>query len=97
MMRKCPYCKNTVSFWAVIKPGLWKDRKIKCNSCKEEISHYWEQVNIVAWIILGIVTVLFIELLDSVWYLELIYIFLFYVVLLILAYALVPLKKLSDG
>lgn len=46
---------------------------------------------------LGIVTVLFIELLDSVWYLELICIFLFYVVLLILAYALVPLKKLSDG
>jgi len=72
---------------------LWKDRKIKCNSCKEEISDYWEQINIVVWIMLGIVTVLFIGFLDSVWYLELTYIFLFYVVLLILAYALVPLKK----
>ena len=42
---------------------------------------------------LGVITFLFIELFDSIWYLELIYIFLFYVVLLILAYALVPLKK----
>ena len=42
---------------------------------------------------LGVVTFLFVELLDSVWFLEVIYIFLFYVVLLILAYALVPLKK----
>ena len=92
-MRKCPHCENAVSFWAIIKPGLWKDRKIKCNSCKEEISNYWEKVSIVVWIILGVVTFLFVELLDSVWYLELIYIFLFYIVLSILAYALVPLKK----
>jgi len=95
-MRKCPYCKNPVSVWAVIKPGLWQDQKIKCNSCGQEISKYWKQVNIVTWIVLGIVGFLFVEILDSVWYLELLYIFCFFCVVLILAYVLVPFNRLGD-
>jgi antibiotic biosynthesis monooxygenase (ABM) superfamily enzyme len=95
-MRKCPYCKSTVSPWSVIKPGLWKDTRIKCKACGKEISEYWAQTNIFAWIILGILSVVFTNLLDDAWYLELLYLFLFICVLLVLTYLFIPLKRIGE-
>jgi len=80
----------------VIKPGLWKDTRIKCKACGKEISEYWAQTSIIAWIALGIIYAVFIMFLDSVWYLELFYILLFVCCLLVLAYLFIPLKKLDE-
>ena len=95
-MRKCPYCNHSISFWSVIKPGLWKDTKIKCNKCKKEISEYWEKTNIFMWLGLGVATLIFIELLDSIWYLEILYLFLFYAALLVVAYFIIPFTKAKE-
>jgi len=94
-MRKCPNCSNLISFWSVIKPGLWKNTKIKCNKCNKEISEYWEKTNILMWIILGVAAIIFIELLDSIWYLEILYLLFFYAILLVLAYFLIPFSKVK--
>ena len=94
-MRKCPNCNNSISFWSVIKPGLWKDKKIKCTKCNKEISEYWAKTNILIWLFLGVATIIFIELLNSIWYLELLYLFSFYAILLVLVYFLIPFKKVD--
>ena len=95
-MRKCPYCKSTVSPWSVIKPGLWKNSKIKCNACGKEISDYWAQINFLVWFVPAIITVIFIQLIDDVWYMELLYLFLFMCFLLVLAYLIIPFNKKEE-
>ena len=41
MRRLCPHCGSAVSFWSVIRPGLWGNDAIKCENCKKELSRFW--------------------------------------------------------
>jgi CXXC-20-CXXC protein len=93
MLRRCPNCNETVSLWTVIAPGLWKDRKITCSHCGREISDSWEETNPFVWLVLGVVAAIFIDVLDSVWYLELSYIAAAWAFLIVLAYYFVPFRK----
>ena len=96
MMRKCPYCQSRVSFWSVIKPGLYKDTRITCQSCGKPISEFWTYIPLPVWLGLGLLSVIVVNLLNSTWYWEILFLFLYFVVLLVLAYFMIPLKQIDE-
>jgi len=80
-----------------LRPGIWGEGKIKCNSCNEDISDYWEQSNILHWLVLGILSVIVIGLLDFVWYLDMLYLSLYFLMVAVVFCLFMPLKKLANN